>query len=196
MISEYYIEKYLKDGLEILTSSNDTDLKTFYLKSMTGFVHYFDGYENILFQNGLFHSIISDLTSPKFEEQQLEVLSFEESVNQDFFMAILIFLNKTHSFKEIPMHLFNRVLEIPRNNIYSFRIDNVIFALKKKRILEGSALNDLAIPRLVYELKNYQIDTSQLSYLYDSNIKPTVYERTNLIIKLFKILFYICMCSF
>lgn len=192
MISEYYIEKYLKDGLEILTSSYDTSLKTFFISCMTGFVHYFDGYESILFQNGMFHSIVSDMTNSKFEENQLQILSFEESVNQDFFTAILIFLNKTHSFKEIPMHFLNKVLEIPRDYVYPFRIDNVIFSLKKKRIIDENTLNELVIPRLIYELKTYSIDNNLLSYLYDKNVKPTLFERTNLIIKLFKILFSIC----
>jgi hypothetical protein len=192
MISEYYIEKYLKDGLEILTSAYDTGLKTFFISCMTGFVHYFDGYESILFQNGMFHSIVSDMTNSKFEENQLQILSYEESVNQDFFTAILIFLNKTHSFKEIPMHFLNKVLEIPRDNVYPFRIDNVIFSLKKKRIIDENTLNELVIPRLIYELKTYSIDNNLLSYLYDKNVKPTLFERTNLIIKLFKILFSIC----
>ena len=193
MISEYYIEKYLKDGLEILTSNHDTILKTFFITCMTIFVHYFDGYESILFQNGLFHSIVSDMTNSKFEENQLQILSFEESVNQDFFTAILIFLNKTHSFKEIPMHFLNKVLEIPRDNVYPFRIDNVIFSLKKKRIIDENTLNELVIPRLIFELKNFKVDENRLSYLYDKNLKPTLFERTNLIIKLFKILFSICM---
>lgn len=193
MISEYYIEKYLKDTLEILTSSYDTGLKTFFLKCTTGFVHYFDGYESILFQNGLFHSIVSDMTNSKFEENTLQILSHEESINQDFFTTILIFLNKTHSFKEIPMHFLNKVLEIPRNNVYPFRIDNVIFSLKKKRIIDEHTLNELVIPRLIYELKNYHLDSNQLSYLYNSKISPTEFERTNLIIKLFKILFSICI---
>lgn len=192
MISEYYIEKYLKDGLEILTSSYDTGLKTFFISCMTGFVHYFDGYESILFQNGMFHSIVSDMTNSKFEENQLQILCYEESVNQDFFTAILIFLNKTHSFKEIPMHFLNKVLEIPRDYVYPFRIDNVIFSLKKKRIIDENTLNELVIPRLIYELKTYCVDNSLLSYLYDKNVKPTLFERTNLIIKLFKILFSIC----
>jgi len=192
MISEYYIEKYLKDGLEILTSAYDTGLKTFFISCMTGFVHYFDGYESILFQNGMFHSIVSDMTNSKFEENQLQILSYEESVNQDFFTAILIFLNKTHSFKEIPMHFLNKVLEIPRDYVYPFRIDNVIFSLKKKRIIDENTLNELVIPRLIYELKTYRIDNNLLSYLYDKNVKPTLFERTNLIIKLFKILFSIC----
>ncbi len=192
MISEYYIEKYLKDGLEILTSAYDTGLKTFFISCMTGFVHYFDGYESILFQNGMFHSIVSDMTNSKFEENQLQILSYEESVNQDFFTAILIFLNKTHSFKEIPMHFLNKVLEIPRDYVYPFRIDNVIFSLKKKRIIDENTLNELVIPRLIYELKTYRIDNNLLSYLYDNNVKPTLFERTNLIIKLFKILFSIC----
>jgi hypothetical protein len=192
MISEYYIEKYLKDGLEILTSAYDTGLKTFFISCMTGFVHYFDGYESILFQNGMFHSIVSDMTNSKFEENQLQILSYEESVNQDFFTAILIFLNKTHSFKEIPMHFLNKVLEIPRDYVYPFRIDNVIFSLKKKRIIDENTLNELVIPRLIYELKTYSIDNNLLSYLYDNNVKPTLFERTNLIIKLFKILFSIC----
>ena len=196
MISEYYIEKYLKDVLEILTSNYDTGLKTYFLNCTTGFVHYFDGYESILFQNGLFHSIVSDMTNSKFEENQLQILTFEESINQDFFNTILIFLNKTHSFKEIPMHFLNKVLEIPKSNVYPFRIDNVIFSLKKKRIIDENTLNELVIPRLIYELKNYHIDSNLMSYLYDQEVKPTLFERTNLILKLFKILFSICKFKF
>ncbi len=77
MISEYYIEKYLKDVLEVLTSKNfNLEIKSDFLLATITFVSYFDGYESILFQNGLFHSILSDLTSTKLEESPLEVLSF------------------------------------------------------------------------------------------------------------------------
>ena len=153
---------------------------------------FFDGYESILFQNGLFHSILSDLTNPKFEENDLQILTYEESVNQDFFNTILLFLYKTSSFREIPIHFLNKVLELPKNNVYPYRIDNVIFSLKKKRILDETTLNDLVIPRLTYEITNYHINEEELSYLYDKTKKPTKFERTSLIIKLFKILLSIC----
>jgi hypothetical protein len=65
--------------------------------------------------------------------------------------------------------------------------------LKKKRIIDEHTLNELVIPRLIYELKNYHLNSNQLSYLYNSKINPTEFERTNLIIKLFKILFSICI---
>ena len=136
IISEYYIEKYLKDVLAIITSRHQLELKSVYLLATIGFVTYFDGYENILFQNGLFHSILSDMTSPKFDStpNDLEVLSLEESRDHNFFNAILLFLYKTSSFKEIPVHFLNKVLELPRDNIYPYRIDNVIFSLKKKEL--------------------------------------------------------------
>lgn len=156
MISEYYIEKYLKDVLEVLTSKNfNLEIKSDFLLATITFVSYFDGYESILFQNGLFHSILSDLTSTKFEENPLEVLSFKESIDQDFFNTILQFLYKTQSFKEIPIHFLNKVLEIPRNGVYPYRIDNVIFSLRKKRTLDENTLNELVIPRLIYELEHF-----------------------------------------
>ncbi len=261
MISEYYIEKYLKDVLEVLTSKNfNLEIKSDFLLATITFVSYFDGYESILFQNGLFHSILSDLTSTKLEESPLEVLSFSESIEQNFFNTILQFLYKTQSFKEIPIHFLNKVLEIPKNGIYPYRIDNVIFSLRKKRTLDENTLNELVIPRLIYELENFweeekntfyyeylfhksneeiekyfehsknfdrrednkqkiveycinnssefnkeQIETLKInlfnyensdraySYVNYKHLKknPTIFERTNLIIKLFKIIFSI-----
>ena len=92
-ISEYYIEKYLKDVLDILTSKFSLPLKSVFLIATIGFVTYFDGYESILFQNGFFHSILSDLTINKLSDEKgaLEVLTYEESIDQDFFNNICIF---------------------------------------------------------------------------------------------------------
>jgi hypothetical protein len=191
LISEYYIEKYLKDVLEIITSDYDLDMKSYFLLSTIGFVNYFDGYESILFQNGLFHAILSDLTANKFERTELQVLSYEEAIDQDFFNAVLQFVHKTSSFKEIPVHFLNKTLELPRDNIYPYRIDNVIFSLKKKRTLDEITLNELIIPRLIYELNNFWVSEDELKYLNEKDRKPTNYERTNLIHKIFKILYSI-----
>ena len=112
--SDYYIEKYLKDVLECITSSFQLELKSVFLLATIGFVTYLDGYENILFQNGLFHSVLSDLTAPKFNNNisELEVLTYEQTLDQDFFNTVLIFLFRTSSFKEIPVHFLNKVLEL------------------------------------------------------------------------------------
>ena len=174
MISEYYIEKYLKDVLEILTSKNfNLGIKSDFLLATVTFISYFDGYENILFQNGLFHSILSDLTSLKLEKSSLEILSFQESIDQDFFNTILQFLYKTQSFKEIPIHFLNKVLEIPKKGIYPYRIDNVIFSLRKKRTLDENTLNELVIPRLIYEMDNFWDEDQNLFYY------EYVYHRIN-----------------
>ena len=191
IITEYYIEKYLKDVLSILTSKNDLELKSIFLSSCISFMNNLDGYESILFQNGLFHSILSDLTHQN--DNNLEVLSYEESINQEFFKSILEFLYKSSSFKEIPVHFLNKVLEVPsKDHVYPFRIDNVIFSLKKKKILDENTLNDLILPRLLYELDNIYVDSSLITYSTDKTYhSPTIFERTNLISKLFKILFKI-----
>jgi hypothetical protein len=200
LVSEYYIEKYLKDVLEVITSGFSLELKSVFLMATIGFVTYFDGYENILFQNGLFHSILSDLTSSKFNSNinELEVLTYEDTVNQDFFNTILVFLYRTSSFKEIPVHFLNKVLELPKNNVYPYRLDNVVLSLKKKRTFEENILDELVIPRLIYELNNFWIDPAELSYLENQYTKtsenkryPTIFERSVLIQKLFKILYVI-----
>ena len=191
IITEYYIEKYLKDVLSIITSKNSLDMKIIFLNSCISFMNNLDGYESILFQNGLFHSILSDLTHQN--ENNFEVLNYEESINQNFFNSVVVFLYKTSSFKEIPVYFLNKVLEVPKNNIYPYRIDNVIYSLKKKRIIDEPTLNGLILPRLKYELNNIFISEKDLSYL-DKNINfhpPSILERTTLISKLFKILYKI-----
>ena len=63
VISESYIECYYNDVLKIVTSPKiSIDLKSIFLKSGITFMTTFDGYDNILFQNGLFHSFLNDLT--------------------------------------------------------------------------------------------------------------------------------------
>jgi hypothetical protein len=160
------------------------------LSAAIGFVNYFDGYESLLFQNGLFHSILFDMTSSKFTVLDLQILTYEESIDQDYFNTVLQFIFKTSSFKDIPIHLLNKVLELPENGVYPYRIDNVLFSLKKKRILDESTLNELVLPRLVFEIEN--LKNNNFQYLHNRKSHPSVFERTNLIIKIFKILFSIC----
>ena len=190
IITEYYIEKYLKDVLSILTSStNDLEMKSIFLLSCVDFMNNLGGYENILFQNGLFHSILSDLTHQN--DPYLEVLSYEDSIDQDFFNTVLVFLYKSSSFKEIPVHFLNKVLETPVNGVYPFRIDNTIFSLKKNRVMDENRLNELIMPRLLYELENIFVESDKLSYANiqrDKYHPPTIFERTYLISKLLKIL--------
>ena len=89
----------------------------------------FDGYDNILFQNGLFHLYLNDLTHQNGTE--MEILTIEQGYNQEFLNIILNFAFN-FIFKEIPQNIFSRILELPKNKIYPYRIDNVIFALKKR----------------------------------------------------------------
>ena len=46
----------------------------------------------------------------------------------------LSFIFTKTSFKDMPMHLINNILEVQKDNIYLYRLDNVIYLLKKKKI--------------------------------------------------------------
>ena len=130
VVSECYIECYYNDVLKIITSPKiSIDLKSIFLKSGIIFMITFDGYDNILFQNGLFHSFLNDLTHQNGND--MEVLTLKDSNNQEFLNIILDFVFNFSIFKEIPLNFLSKILEIPKNNVYPYRIDNVIYSLKK-----------------------------------------------------------------
>ena len=189
-VSENYIENYYNDVLKIVTNpQNSLELKTIFLNSGIYFMTTFDGYDNILFQNGLFHSFLNDLTHQNGNE--MEVLTLKEGANQEFLNIILNFVFNFKIFKEIPINYFSKILEIPKNNVYPYRIDNVIFALKKRKIFDENTVKNIVIPRLIYELENIEKDSKELKYNfnidnYSHNI--TTNERNILIDRLFKIL--------
>ena len=130
ILTEYYIELYLKDVLFILTSNfHSLEIKSIFLENCIIFNNNLSGYESILFQNGFFHSILGDLTH---QNKENELLSYNDSLNQNFFKSVLNFLYKISTFKENPVYFLNNVIEVPKNNVYLYRIDNVIYSLKKK----------------------------------------------------------------
>ena len=196
VVSECYIECYYNDVLKIITSPKiSIDLKSIFLKSGIIFMITFDGYDNILFQNGLFHSFLNDLTHQNGND--MEVLTLKDSNNQEFLNIILNFLFNFSIFKEIPLHFLSKILELPKNNIYPYRIDNVIFSLKKKKFFDENILTQLIIPRLIYELENISVPINKLKYLYYENKTHniTTNEKNILINRLFKILIRIIQKS-
>ena len=91
VVSENYIENYYNDVLKIVTNpQNSLELKSIFLNSGIYFMKTFDGYDNILFQNGLFHSFLNDLTYQNGNE--MEVLTLKEGANQEFLNIILNFV--------------------------------------------------------------------------------------------------------
>ena len=190
LVTEYYIESYLKDVLSILTSKCHIDIKCVFLNYCITFIISNPGYESILFQNGLFHSILSDLTHQN--GNNLEILSIEDSNNQNFLKIVLTFLFSTTSFKDMPIHFLNNILEVPKDNIYPYRLDNVIYSLKKKKFFDENVINNFLLPRLIYELEHITIPDNEIKYSFIDNSEkrhnPTTYERIVLISKIFKIL--------
>ena len=155
VITEYYIESYLKDVLSILISNFHISIKCVFLNYCINFINSNPGYESILFQNGLFHSILSDLTHQN--GNNYDILSSEDSNNQSFLYIVLKFLFSTSSFKDMPIHFLNNILEVPKNNIYSYRLDNVVYSLKKKITSDENEINNYLLPRLKYELENITV---------------------------------------
>ena len=190
VVSENYIESYYNDVLKIVTNpQNSLELKSIFLNAGIYFMTTFDGYDNILFQNGLFHSFLNDLTHQNGNE--LEVLTNKESGNQEFLNIILNFVFNFKIFKEIPINFLSKILEVPKNKKYPYRIDNVIFALKKRKIFDENTVKNIVIPRLIYELENIGINSSELKYdfIMDNNSHNiTMNERNILIDRLYKIL--------
>ena len=114
IISENYIQNYYNDVLKIITSKNySLDLKSIFLNGGIYFMEIFDGYDNILFQNGLFHSFLNDLTHQN--ENEMEVLTLEQGNNQEFLNVILNFVFNFKLFKEIPQNFLTKILEIPKD---------------------------------------------------------------------------------
>ena len=199
LVTEYYIESYLKDVLMILTSNCHIDIKCVFLNYCINFIASNPGYESILFQNGLFHSILSDLTHQNGNnleilsiEDNLEILSIEDSNNQSFLKIVLSFLFSPSSIKDMPLYFLNNILQIPQNNIYPYRLDNVVYSLKKKKIYDENVINNYLIPRLIYELEHITVPDTEVKYSFIDNTEkkhnPTTNERTILISKIFKIL--------
>ena len=190
LVTEYYIESYLKDVLMILTSNCHIDIKCVFLNYCINFITSNPGYESILFQNGLFHSILSDLTHQN--GNNLEILSIEDSNNQSFLKIVLTFLFSPSSIKDMPLYFLNNILQIPKDNIYPYRLDNVVYSLKKKKIYDENVINNYLIPRLIYELEHITVPDSEVKYSFIDNTEkkhnPTINERTILISKIFKIL--------
>ena len=119
VVSENYIENYYNDVLKIVTNpQNSLELKSIFLNSGIYFMTTFDGYDNILFQNGLFHSFLNDLTYQNGNE--MEVLTLKEGANQEFLNIILNFVFNFRIFKEIPINFLSKILEEPKNNIYPY----------------------------------------------------------------------------
>ena len=197
VVSENYIENYYNDVLKIITNpQNSLELKSIFLNAGIYFMTTFDGYDNILFQNGLFHSFLNDLTHQNGNER--EALSEKESTNQEFLNIILNFVFNFKIFKEIPINFLSKILEVPKNNVYPYRIDNVIFALKKRKVFDENTVKNIVIPRLIYELENIGINSNELKYNFinDNNTHNiTTYERNVLIDRLFKILLKIVVKS-
>ena len=186
-ISENYIQNYYNDILKIVTSPTISfDLKGTFLNSCTYFMVTFEGYDNILFQNGLFNSFLNDLTHQNGNE--MEVLTIEQEKEQEFLNIILNFVFNFKIFKEIPQNLLAKILEVPNNKIYPYRIDNVVFALKKRKAFDEKIIKNILLPRLIYELENLEIPSDELKYKYNNDIKITINQRNNLIDKLFRVL--------
>ena len=189
VVSECYIECYYNDILKIVTSPKiSIDLKSIFLKSGITFMITFDGYDNILFQNGLFHSFLNDLTHQNGND--MEVLTLKDSNNQEFLNIILNFVFNFSIFKEIPLNFLSKILELPKNNIYPYRLDNVIYSLKKKKLFDENIINQIIIPRLIYELEHINVPSNELKYLFSDNNTHniTINERNILIDRLYKIL--------
>ena len=190
VVTEYYIESYLKDVLSILTSNIHIDIKSTFLYYCINFINSNGGYESILFQNGFFHSILSDLTHQN--DNNLEILSIEDSNNQKFLKIVLTFLFSTTSFKDMPLHFLNNILEVPKNNIYPYRLDNVVYSLKKKRVFDENVINNYFLPRLIYELDHIDVPDDEVKYSFVDNTEeksnPSTIQRCFLISKILKIL--------
>ena len=84
VVSENYIETYYNDVLKIATSPDTSlDLKSIFLNAGIYFMTTFDGYDNILFQNGLFHSFLNYLTHQNGNE--MEVLNLKDGKKSGIF---------------------------------------------------------------------------------------------------------------
>ena len=187
VLSENYIQNYYNNILKIITTSNfSLELKSTFLKAGIFFTGIYDGYDNILFQNGLFHSFLNDLTHQN--ENEMEILTENQRNNQEFLNVVLNFVFNFKIFKEIPQNFFVKILEVPKSKIYPYRIDNVIFALKKRKKFDENLVKNIIIPRLIYELENIEIPSNELKYDFNKEEKITMNQRNLLIDSLFLVL--------
>ena len=190
LVTNEYIEGIMKDTLYVLTHKTDVKIKIIFLKFYLTISNNNKNYEKVFSQNNIFRDILDDLTYQK--DNNLTILTKEESLNQSLLKTILSFYFQTK--KEIPKSNLNNIFQIPKDNLYLYHINNLIYYLNSCTLFTKSFIIQQLIPRLIYELEHLNSAEGELIYnaIKDADISvkyPTIFSRIFLINKIILIIF-------
>ena len=162
LINEEYKETLIKDILKVLTTKNNINIKLEFMIYFSSIHNLNNGYEYILFQNGLFQNLLGEMTHQK--DNSLTLLTKEESYNQKFLNLLLICYKKYS--KDIPMIFQESILLSNKDNIYLYNPFNVLYCLNINTEYNDHLFNQILIPRLLCELENLKIPEVKFKYIY------------------------------
>ena len=85
-------------------------------------------------------------------------------------------------------HFINRILELPKNNIYPYSLSTIKYSLFRKKDCKFENIDKyLIISRLIYEIENINVNENEIKYSFidksEKSHNPTIRERIFLIIK-------------
>ena len=174
----------------MFTKINNIKIKIGFLNHYLNLSNLNNGYGFILFQNGLFQSVLFDMAHQN--DNNLSILTKEESLNQILFKYIIeCYIQKM---KILPKSIQESLLEPPKNNIYLYSLDNVLFYLDMNIQNDENIIYQVLIPRIIYELEHLNSPESENKYIFNKEIDkemefPNIIARVKLINKIFNILY-------
>ena len=189
LINEEYKESFTKDSIEIMTTKIDINVKIEFLNYYLNLPNLNNGYEYIFFQNGFSQALLCDFTHQN--NNKLILLTKEESYNQILLKIVLEIIIKYA--KMIPGDFMTIILFPPKDNIYLYSLENVLFFLETSVFNEEIIITKVLIPRLLYELEHLNSPQGEIKYINinenDENVEyPNLIDRVNVIIKIYKII--------
>ena len=189
LINEEYKESFTKDAIEIMTTKIDINVKLEFLNYYLNLPNLNNGYEYIFFQNGFSQALLCDFTHQN--NNKLILLTKEESYNQILLKIVLEIIIKYA--KMIPGDFMTIILFPPKDNIYLYSLENVLFFLETSVFNEEIIITKVLIPRLLYELEHLNSPQGEIKYINinenDENVEyPNLIDRVNVIIKIYKII--------
>ena len=190
IVTDEYKEYFIKDIIYVFTKINNIKIKIGFLNHYLNLSNLNNGYGYILFQNGLFQSVLFDMAHQN--DNNLSILTKEESLNQILFKYIIeCYIQKM---KILPKSIQESLLEPPKNNIYLYSLDNVLFYLDMNIQNDENIIYQVLIPRIIYELEHLNSPESENKYIFNKEIDkemefPNIIARVKLINKIFNILY-------
>ena len=190
LINDESKELFIKDTIQIMSIKNDVNLKIEFLNYYLNLPNLNNGYEYIFFQNGFSQTLLCDFTHQN--NNKLILLTKDESYNQILLNKVLEMIYKYA--KMIPSDFMTIILLPPKDNIYLYSLENVLFFLEKNIFNEERLITKILIPRLIYELEHLDSPQCEIKYINvnsnDENVEyPRLIDRVKIINKIFRIIY-------